>query len=378
MEVCGCTIEIYPKLDRALLEADRVEGEATASSIMSKLLWMLEIAGYIELVEADTASLNTTEVSYYDLFAFLFAKNLLSELQRGVFHTYRVMQDDSPSIRGRIDLLHQCTRNWSRMDFHRCRWDDFTPDTPMNRLFKCACTHLQPRVRNPEPARLLACCAALLDDVSDIDPPSALRDVRFRWDRSNDRFRSSFDMARRLLSGAVYEMASGTDDVFVFLLDMNHVFESFVSAVVSARFGVPVLEQQPIGHLLWHGGQHLIQQIPDMQWNAAGEQWIGDAKYKRLRSVEVFDTTADSSRLGAGDVRQLTCYAGLVARESRLPRLAIFYPSVGEGDAKVAQYKGWNDTHLFLVPVCVDKKQEAAQYIPAGEWMAAQDEISQR
>jgi 5-methylcytosine-specific restriction enzyme subunit McrC len=372
VEVKGVSIEIYPKLDRRLAGASRVQDDMT-SSVMSNLLWMLGVAGYMDLAPADAAGLDTADFSYFDLFAYLLAKNLLAELERGVAHSYREVHEDTPAIRGRIDLLHQCTRNWGRKDVHRCRWDEFTPDTPMNRLFKCACQSLQTRVRNPEPARLLACCSALLEEVPDVDAATALRDAHLRWDRSNDRFRRCFDMARRLLAGSAYEMASGSEDVFVFLLDMNHVFESFVAAVVAAKFGTTVVEQGPIGHLLYEEKRGLVNQVPDLRWEADGITWIGDAKYKQLRpEVLEKDEEGEDERAGPillpADIRQLSCYAGIHGAENGCPNVAIFYAHVGDEGRGVHEYRTWNDSPLRLVPVRLDQRVDAAMTLPAGAW----------
>jgi 5-methylcytosine-specific restriction enzyme subunit McrC len=377
IEVNGYTVEIYPKLDDRIVDAREVNDETTASSVMRHLLWMLDIAGYMDLAEADAAHLDVAEVSYYDLFAFLFAKNVLRELERGVIHNYLTTEDDTTAIRGRIDLVRQSTRNWGRNDVHYCRWDEFTPDTPMNRLLRCATRNLQTRVRNPEPVALLANCAALLEDVTEVDPRTAIREANVRWDRSNERFRRSFEMARRLLAGSSYELTTGQEDVFVFLLDMNNLFESFVTAAVSARFGVPVVDQESIGHLLFVETRGHIEQKPDLQWRVGARKWIGDAKYKRLfASDEPGEevTLVDGSRLGPADARQLTCYGGIVGRHAEVPNLAVFYPLVGDRTPTITEYRTWNDSRLYLVPVRVDRAQPAADTIPIGPWMTDANE----
>jgi len=70
-----------------------------------------------------------------------------------------------------------------------------------------------------------------------------------------------------------------------------------------------------------------------------------------------------------GDVRQLTCYAGIVGRHSAIPSLAVFYPIIGAETPAIIQYRTWNDSRLCMVPVRVDKTQSAAETIPSGAWM---------
>jgi 5-methylcytosine-specific restriction endonuclease McrBC regulatory subunit McrC len=115
-----------------------------------------------------------------------------------------------------------------------CVWDEFTRDTPINRLFKCACGFLSERVNYSEAARLLLDCEVLLSEVGDVSPATALQDVwNLRFDRSVERFRVAFDLGQRLLSGIGHNLGVGNANTFVFLLDMNRVFEDYVHSVWS-------------------------------------------------------------------------------------------------------------------------------------------------
>ena len=201
VEVAGRTIEIYPKLDAALLKTNSPHA-AQVPTVMSNLLWMLDVSAERTIYEADVAALDSLE-SFFDLFAWLLARRLLNELQSGLPHRYEVHQGDLSGVRGRINLTRQVTALWDRRDRIACVWDEFTPDTPLLRLCKCACRFLQPRAKHPATVGLLADCLALLDDVSEVPPFEALSQAReVRWDRATQRFRTSFDLARRLLQGS--------------------------------------------------------------------------------------------------------------------------------------------------------------------------------
>jgi 5-methylcytosine-specific restriction endonuclease McrBC regulatory subunit McrC len=94
-----------------------------------------------------------------------------------------------------------------------------------------------------EAARLLIDCQALLSEVEDVSPVTALRDIEnLRFDRSVDRFRTAFDLARRLLAGIGHNMGVGSANTFVFLLDMNQVFENYVHAILQSHFKTAVEE----------------------------------------------------------------------------------------------------------------------------------------
>ncbi len=376
IEVNDVLIEIYPKLDSALIGASDKEPlspSVRVDTVMHNLLWMLEVADHRDLVETTTAHLEEAPVSFFDLFAYLLGKNLLPELERGVAHTYVTFEDDIKTVRGRIGLVEQVTRNWNRFDRVFCAWDEFTSNTAINRLFKCACRFLAERVNYLEAARLLIDCQALLSEVEDVSPVTALRDIgNLRFDRSVDRFRTAFDLARRLLTGIGHSLGVGSANTFVFLLDMNHVFESYVHAVLESHFKTAVQEQKYVGSLLdVHPGS--ISQLADYYWRDGATFWIGDAKYKhlakgqqqalRFRDLETEENGSDDSAPLAGqvlspaDVRQLTVYAQLVQLREQAatsPNLMLLYPFVGTAEQCVSDSAiAWNGSKFWLTPVQV-------------------------
>jgi 5-methylcytosine-specific restriction endonuclease McrBC regulatory subunit McrC len=391
IEVNDVLIEIYPKLDSALIEASSKEplsSSVRADTVMHNLLWMLEVANHRDLVETTTAHLEEAPLSFFDLFAYMLGKNLLPELERGVAHTYVTFEEDINAVRGRVGVVEQVTRNWNRFDRVFCRWDEFTSNTAINRLFKSACRFLAERVNYMEAARLLIDCQALLGEVEDVSPISALRDIEnLRFDRSVDRFRTAFDLARRLLAGIGHSMGAGSANTFVFLLDMNQVFENYVHAVLQSHFKTAVEEQKYVGSLLdVHPGS--ISQLADYYWWDGSTFWIGDAKYKhlskgqqqalRFRDLETEENEPDSAPLAGrilspGDVRQLTVYAQLVQLQEQAPappNLMLIYPFVGPAEQCVSDSViTWNGSKFWLTPVQVKAQDFIGDSIrfPAGE-----------
>jgi 5-methylcytosine-specific restriction endonuclease McrBC regulatory subunit McrC len=376
IEVGEVSLEIYPKLDAGLFETNEgkaLSSDETRGSVMRSLLWMLEVANHRDLAETSTAHLEEVPTSFFDLFAYLLGKNLLPELERGVAHKYVIFADDIGAVRGRIDLVGQMSRNWNRLDRMSCVWDEFTLDTPINRLFKCACRFLSERVNYSEAARLLLDCEAILSDVTDVSPFTALREVwNLRFDRSVERFGVAFDLARRLLAGIGHNLGVGAANTFVFLLDMNQVFEDYVHAVLESHFKTGVTKQMNIGKLfkVQKGG---LAQIADFYWKNAGNHWIGDAKYKHLAKGQKLplrfqDLEAENDGLeepaplaghvlSPDDVRQLTVYAELVRRRESLvapPKLMLVYPYIGLPEECVgARAEAWNGSEFWLTPVQV-------------------------
>lgn len=383
VEVGDVTIEIYPKLDKHLVSSQIIPSIQLADSVMQDLLWMLEVSGYMDISETDTAHLCEQSISFYDVFAYLMAKNLLLELQSGVPHSYISMRDAIPAVRGRINLLEQVTSQWNRLDRVACIWDEFTPDIPLNRLFKCVCRILCERVVNSAVSRMLVDCLMYLDSVADVSPRTAIQGVNgFRWDRSNERLRMCFDMAIRLLEGTGYRMTHGAADSFVFMMDMNQLFEDFAANVLGAHLGVKIETQKNIGKLFRNPGQ--LSQYPDYIWRLNNKRWIGDAKYKHLAAgsqdaLRFSDNDMEDEQsnmaalraarvLNTNDVRQLIVYAELLRlfdAQHEASDVAVLYPFVGDGKFEASNATAFNGSEFWVVPVKVKRSTDPAEALPS-------------
>jgi 5-methylcytosine-specific restriction enzyme subunit McrC len=383
VELCDTVIEIYPKLDKHLLEEEKVKDKNIAGSVMLDLLWILDVSGYLGITEIDKSNLMESPTSFYDVFALLMAKHLRAELNMGVPHTYITVNDDIRMVRGKIRLSDQITRNLNRLDLISCEWDEFTPNTPMNQLLKCSCSFLMPRVRDGGASKALMDCITQFDEVSDVDPLTALTGVLgHRWDRRNERFQPVFDLAKRLLQGVGHILSSADTSTFVFLLDMNKVFEEYVKALLEAYFNVDIEYQKRVGWLFPCVSKGKIKQQADYLWcTKDGTLWVGDAKYKHLAKnqidslmfTQILEEDNDSSTpagkiLSPNDIRQLTVYAELIRKKNGVggaPNILLLYPFVGDGDFKSDTTRAWNDSEFALCPVSMHKRDRLECALPA-------------
>lgn len=71
-------------------------------------------------------------------------------------------------------------------------------------------------------------------------------------------------------------MAHGAADAFVFMMDMNQLFEYYAARITKSYFGTPVQTQKYFGMLFT--APQCLSQYPHYLWDADREHWIGDAK----------------------------------------------------------------------------------------------------
>lgn len=105
---------------------------------------------------------------------------------------------------------------------------------------------------------------------------AALPDVRF--DRLNEHYRSVATLARLILRHGAFESTRGEVRASGFLMDMNKVFQEFVTVALRDALGVsePMFGEHRIRSLDDEG--HLSLQ-PDLVWRDGS--FVGDVKYKR-------------------------------------------------------------------------------------------------
>ena len=109
------------------------------------------------------------------------------------------------------------------------RYDEFTDDILENRLVKAAAARLgRMRLRSRDARVGLGRTAAILDNVSPVDfPPNNVPEVPF--DRLNEHYRGVVGLSRLILRHSAFQSGRGRVRAAGFLMDMNKVFQEFVT-----------------------------------------------------------------------------------------------------------------------------------------------------
>ena len=162
------------------------------------------------------------------------------------------------------------------------RYDEFTNDVLANRLVRAA-VYLLGRMRlHSQPARRqLGRIAGMLENVSFVEfPPNAVPEIRF--DRLNEHYRTVVELSRLILRHGAFESSRGEVRASGFLMDMNVVFQEFVTVALREALGVSAdaFKERPISSL--DEGDH-VHLRPDLVWqDGARHLFVGDAKYKNI------------------------------------------------------------------------------------------------
>ena len=208
---------------------------------------------------------------------------------RGLLHGYRTEEESLHTVRGRIRINEQIRRRFGIAVPAEVRYDDFTDDVLANRLVKAAAARLgQLRIR-PESRTDLSGITSRLDNVSLVEfPPNAVPELKF--DRLNAHYREVVTLARLILRHAAIENERGSVRATGFLMNMNVVFQEFVTRALREELRVSertLWSDKGLGRIaLDQDGKVRLE--PDLSWwNGWTCTFVGDAKYKRVEDRRV-------------------------------------------------------------------------------------------
>ena len=222
LAVPGKTLEILPKID----------GDAAA--VRRALVHMLAVAHGLRVADGELASLDTQRRDLLELLIGLFAKRLLTAVRRGLPRRYVGHEDDLKLLRGRLNVIRQVTHLAARPDLLACRFDEFSEDTPLNRVLKAAVRRLARVVRTAANARRLAELTARFEFTGDSPDPLS---EPVRLDRTNTTFHDLHRLARLFLTGDWQSTTGGKSTGFTLLFPMNELFERFIGQSLKRAVG---------------------------------------------------------------------------------------------------------------------------------------------
>ena len=227
------------------------------------------------------------EHSLPDVLALALAHHARMAFSRGLLHGYRVEEEALHTVRGRVRFDEQMRRRFGIPLPVEVRYDDFTDDILVNRLVKAAAYRLsRMRIRSPKARIGMRWVAGMLDNVSLCEfPPNDVPDVPF--DRLNEHYQGVVELSRLILRHSVFQSSRGAVRASGFLVDMNVLFQEFVTVAlrevlgISERafgeYGIPSLDKD-----------NRLRLRPDLVWRDGSScVFVGDAKYKNIADKAV-------------------------------------------------------------------------------------------
>ena len=227
------------------------------------------------------------ENALHDVLALALGRAARMAFARGLLHGYRTEEEAIYTVRGRIRFDEQIRRRFGIALPVEVRYDEFTDDILANRLVKAATYRLgHMGLRSPKARNDLGWIAGVLDNVSPVEFPAGdVPEVRF--DRLNEHYRGVVALSRLILRHSEFQANRGAVRASGFLVDMNKVFQDFVTVALREALGVSerTFGESGIPPLDEGARVHLR---PDLVWRDGSScVFVGDAKYKNITGKAV-------------------------------------------------------------------------------------------
>jgi 5-methylcytosine-specific restriction enzyme subunit McrC len=291
-------------------------------------------------------SLHAEGSSLVDLLGWLLADRTARIVRAGLLADYVHRDEELRVLRGRLRVMDQVREHFGRIETLECSYDEHETDILENRILAGALGIAQRACRDPEVVSRVAVLRGVLDEACEgraIDAELA-RGV-LEYNRRNEHYRAAHEIAWLFLERAAIDdlFAAGRVSSFAFLIDMNLLFEDFVTRLLRDALepaGTDVLAQRRdrsiIENELTRRPYGTI--IPDILLDdrRPGLRRIRlpvDAKYKLY----------DLRHLDPSDVYQAFFYAYAYHRQTGddlgIPAALLMYPSMEAGTRMVLRVR---------------------------------------
>lgn len=205
-------------------------------------------------------------------------------IDRGLYRAYVEEEDNLAMVRGRTAIVEDVRHNHVMRHRTYCRYSEYSWDVPENQVIRQV-VRLLVGWRFPLVLRRrLRALDVALEEVTPGRYVAADLD-RFAYNRLNEEYRPLHALCRLFLAGASPSDETGPFPFEAFLLDMNRLFEAFVTQVLRDHAPTALSVHAQSSVALDTAGA--VPMRPDVVIRRAGSNvLVADCKYKRLASGE--------------------------------------------------------------------------------------------
>ncbi|MFA5608472.1 MAG: hypothetical protein WDA07_15100 [Leucobacter sp.] len=291
-----------------------------------RVLRMVEYADGIRLLShlPPDQRLPADGTDLFQLIVMALVQETKELIRDGLIRDYRPTDDSLTVLRGRLRMRDQYLRRYGSLHRLECQFDEYDGDIPENQLLAAALSAAATRVADDKLRTDTRGLAAVL--AGTCEPPTHAPEwytSRIHYDRRNSRYRPAHELAVIVLQGlALDDLHSSRQGLTAFMLDMNAVFERFVTRLVSEALVGTSLEvgaQQSFGAVVVDEstGRTYTTVRPDLVIieNRSGRTVPVDIKYKLY----------EDKRFGTGDIYQLFTYAYALGGSESTRNAGVLY-----------------------------------------------------
>jgi 5-methylcytosine-specific restriction enzyme subunit McrC len=262
---------------------------------IGRLFWLLGHARNDRGWRPEPAELSTVQ-DLLPAMAVAFSTAVSRALAPGVLQGYRIAEEASYTLRGRLREADQLRRRLGLAVPLEVRYDDYSVDIPENQILRAAADQLRAVPGIPATARQgLHRIGQTLANVTRLIAGAPLPPTTDT--RLTARYRPALRLARLVLARHGTEHHAGGLRAAGFAFNLNQVFEDWLTAVLSQAFTDGTVVAQ---HPMTLDAAGTVGMKPDITWWRNGTcRAVIDAKYKRsTANADLYQMLAYCTTLG--------------------------------------------------------------------------------
>jgi 5-methylcytosine-specific restriction enzyme subunit McrC len=250
-------------------------------------IYLSQVAGILPRME-HTRGLSHAARSLWDLVAEWYVTECERVIRRELLRDYEELRDTLTTVRGTIAVRETGSAFYAGRPVVVCEFDEFTMDTPLNRVLKVAARTVASATILRESLRRRAQRIVLrMEDVSDIRPG----DDRAFVERRTAHYTDALMLARHILRGVGRSLETGSERVWTFLIRTPAVIEEGLRRIVQRRFGresVRRRRMQLLGSTLTLNPDLVIEEegsavaTADVKYKIAAGEWKRNDLYQAV------------------------------------------------------------------------------------------------
>ncbi|NRV01589.1 5-methylcytosine-specific restriction enzyme subunit McrC [Clostridium beijerinckii] len=307
------------------------------------LLYMLQYTEKLKIKNFSLTSFNKIDGSFFEVFIWLYARNLLDILKPGIKKQYVVNEENSNFLKGKFLIgEHIKYNNFNNAKFF-CSFDEFTEDNRLNQILKYVSNILIQVSKNSTNKKYLKQILFILDEVQlkkvtvdDID--------KIHFSRLNEEYRPIINLCKLILSNTTISFGLSKIETFSFMFDMNKLFEEFIYKFIKKH-----KEEIGIKNI---SGQKLLGKLFG-EFNMYYDIYIKDENNRDIIIDTKYKSPADMNKhygLSQADFYQMFAYSQ--SQEKKIENIILLYPKSTIEESSFKHSDGINKINLFIK--CID------------------------
>lgn len=293
--------------------------------IIKNLLYMLSYTKKLKIKETDLANLWKIE-DLFEVFIYIFAKNLLELLKKDFKKNYNLIQQNSSFLKWKLLFSEHIKFNLFNKSKFFVEYEKMDENVLLNIFLASVSEKLIKITKSNTNYGLLNKINFILKDIDKMTFKSPNQLNRLNFNRQNKEYKEVFSLWKILYFWNSPDFSNNLHDNFSILFDMNVLFEEFIAEFIGKNkedFSIKNIFSQQSNKYVFKENKFTLK--PDIIIDFDLEnRLIIDTKYKKL------DENITNYWISQNDIYQMFMYGMRYFDNKEFKNIVLLYPQYNE------------------------------------------------